>query len=76
MSCSYFKIKNDIGVCNASFDTHIPGIDEMSCLCFKDAYFSCSIFRDSNAEINLNVIEIGIGVCSHAPPLRESAPKH
>ena len=65
MSCSYFKIKNDTGVCSVA-DTHIPGIDEMSCLCFKDAYCSCSIFQDCNVEINLHVIAGGIGVCSHA----------
>ena len=75
MSCSYFKIKNDTGVCSASFDTHTPGIDEMSCLCFTDAYCSCSIFQDSNAEINLHLIAPGIGVCSHALP-HGSVPKH
>ena len=64
MSCSYFKIKNDTGVCNASLDTHLPGIDEMSCLCFKDAYFSCPRFRDCTVEINHHVIISGIGVCS------------
>ena len=75
MSCSYFKVKNDIGVCSASLEAHIPGIDEMSGLCFKDAHCSCSIFHDCIAEITLHVIASGIGVCSHAPQHR-SASKH
>ena len=51
MSCPYFKSKYDIGVCSASSDTHIPGIDEMGCLCFKDDFHACSIYR-SFVEIN------------------------
>jgi hypothetical protein len=75
MSCSYFKVKNDIGVCSASLEAHIPGIDEMSGLCFKDAHCSCSIFRDCIAEINLRVIARGIGVL-FAVPQHRSASKH
>jgi hypothetical protein len=64
MSCFYFKIKNDIGVCGASSDTHTPGIDEMSCFCFKDEYCACSIFSDCLAAIDVHVIKTGIGIYS------------
>ena len=47
MSCVYFENEHDIGVCNASSDSHIPGIDEMSSHCFKDNYRSCAIFQRS-----------------------------
>ena len=50
MSCPYFKNKYEIGFCSASPDIHIPGIDEMSCLCFKYDYHSCSIFCNFLAE--------------------------
>jgi hypothetical protein len=53
MSCIYFKRMYDIGVCNASSDTHIPGIEEMGRHCFKDDYNACSIFRKCFAEIDL-----------------------
>ena len=64
MYCPYFKITNDTGVCIASSDTHTPGIDEMSCFCFKDEYCACSIFRDCLAAIDLHVIKTSIGIYS------------
>jgi hypothetical protein len=53
MSCVYFESEYDIGVCNASADIHIPGVDEMSCHCLKDDYRACSIFQRSLAGMNL-----------------------
>ena len=44
MSCPYFKNKYDAGFCSASHDIHIPGINEMSCFCFRDDCHSCPIF--------------------------------
>ncbi len=55
MSCSYFKIINDTGFCSASSDPHVPGIDEMGCLCFKDAYYACPIFLDWSENIDRHI---------------------
>jgi len=50
MSCPYFKNKYDTGFCSASSDVHIPGIDEMSSLCFRADYHSCAIFSNFLAK--------------------------
>jgi len=50
MSCPFFNCKYGIGICNASENIHVPGIDEMGLHCFKDSYNSCSIFRDHKAD--------------------------
>ncbi|MGO9951260.1 MAG: hypothetical protein ACLPN1_03500 [Dissulfurispiraceae bacterium] len=75
MSCSFFKIENDMGVCSASSDSHIPGIDEMGNLCFKDVYFTCPIFRDCAEDIDLQVIKSSNGDYLHALQIG-SVPKH
>jgi hypothetical protein len=63
MSCPYFKNKYDTGFCSASSDIHIPGINEMSSLCFKDDYHSCPIFYNFLAETDFvsNVLRVGDG---------------
>lgn len=53
MSWPFFKCQYEIGICSASTATHVPGIDEMSSLCFKDGYSACSIFRDHLTKIDL-----------------------
>jgi hypothetical protein len=53
MYCNYFESEYDIGVCNAADRIHIPGIDEMSRLCFKDDYRACSIFQKNLVGMDL-----------------------
>jgi hypothetical protein len=63
MSCPYFKNKYDTGFCSASPDIHVPGINEMSSLCFKADYHSCAIFCKFLAETDFvpGVKRIGNG---------------
>ncbi len=45
MSCPFFKNSRDIGFCDAYTDSHIPRLDEMARICFKDDHPACDIFR-------------------------------
>jgi hypothetical protein len=66
MSCPYFKNKYDAGFCSASPDIHIPGINEMSCFCFKDDSHSCPIFCNFLAKTDFLPSVQRIGVGGHA----------
>lgn len=59
MYCDYFKIADDMGVCHASGNAHIPSIDEMGILCFRDTYYTCPIYRKYLEQADLHVIIIG-----------------
>ena len=48
MHCPFFEIIQNTGICNASKDCHIPGIDWMSRLCFKDDFAVCQIFKKAD----------------------------
>jgi len=61
MSCNYFKIRNNIGVCQASSNAHIPGIDEMGRLCFRDVHYTCPLYREYTEQKYRRFITIRLG---------------
>ncbi|MGO9950606.1 MAG: hypothetical protein ACLPN1_00145, partial [Dissulfurispiraceae bacterium] len=53
MACPYFKSLHNIGVCSASSNNYMPGLDEMSLLCFKESFHNCTIFRECISELSI-----------------------
>ena len=49
MICPYFKNIYNIGVCDAATDGHVPSIDELGSLCFKERYCACPAFLKRTA---------------------------
>jgi hypothetical protein len=46
MSCPEFTTLHNIGICGASAEPYIPGLDVMGRFCFRDNYHECSHFQE------------------------------